>query len=344
MSDSMLRQRMSELLMQNYNLALLSITKASVGAGSDTYFVSCKEGKFVVKFPASSEINHPETEPELCEYLLARHIPVCQFLKNQSGQYLTAEGSDRQFHVQHFIDGHMWALNTAPDWLLTESAQTLGRIHAALQDYNGLPIGIGRDFFQFMTPDLASGSYRYSLQIAENLGDLAVAEDLRYRIDLMQHFPAYEFDLDRLTCRATHGDYFISQLLCGDGRINAIIDWTTACVHPVIWEIMRSYVYASPACLDGQIDIDQFLQYVASYQRFAILNDYDLLCMARLFYYQIAVCDYYGQYYASTADNRHIYLQQAIFSTKLLRWFETHVEILTARLMEANTHEGNQLY
>ena len=41
-----------------------------------------------------------------------------------------------------------------------------------------------------------------------------------------------------------------------------------------------------------------------------------------LFFYQIAVCDYYGQYYASTAANRHIYLHQAIFSTKLLRWLE----------------------
>lgn len=35
--------------------------------------------------------------------------------------------------------------------------------------------------------------------------------------------------------------------------------------------------------------------------------------------YQIAVCDYYGQYFASPAANRHIYLRQAQHATRLLR-------------------------
>ena len=326
---------MREILRSNYGLELLSCEKSAVGAGSDTYFVTCTDGKYVVKYPASSEINHPESEPELCEYLLSKGIPVCQFLRNEDGHFPTTDENGRPFHVQRFIEGKMYDLNTTPDWLLTESAQTLGKIHAALQEYSGLPAGIGADFFKYMTPERALESYEKSLQIAERQGDLAVAEDLRYRIGLMQRFPAYEFDLGRLTCCATHGDYFISQILCGDGKINAVIDWTTACVHPVVWEIMRSYVYAARSSKEGQIDIDEFISYVAAYRQFAPLNDYDLLCMARLLYYQIAVCDYYGQYYASTADNRHIYLHQAVFSTKLLRWLEEHVETLTAKLLTA---------
>ena len=287
----------------------------------------------MVKYPASSEINHPEAEPELCEYLLRKGIPVCQFLRNKEGKFLTVDGNGRQFHVQRFIEGKVYDLNTAPDWLLTESAQMLGRIHAALKECSGLPIGIGSDFLKYMTPERALESYRCSLSIAESRGDLDNVADLEYRIDLMQRFPAYRFDLDELTCCATHGDYFISQIICGDNKINSVIDWTTACVHPVVWEIVRSYVYAAPSCKEGQIDIDEFLRYVAEYRKVTPLNEYDLRCMVRLFYYQIAVCDYYGQYYTSTADNRHIYLHQAVFSTKLLRWFESHVETLTARLL-----------
>ena len=79
--------------------------------------------------------------------------------------------------------------------------------------------------------------------------------------------------------------------------------------------------------------MDDFLRYVAEYRKFAPLKEYDLRSMVRLFYYQIAVCDYYGQYYASKAGNRHIYLQQAVFSTKLLHWLEDHAETLTARLL-----------
>lgn len=319
--------------MEQYGLEVLRMEKSSVGAGSDTFFVTCADGKYVVKYPAASDINHPEAEPELCEYLNAHGIPACQFIKNRDGHFLTTDESGRQFHVQRFIEGKMYDLNAAPDWLMSESAQMLGKIHTALREYPGLPTGIGADFFKYMTPERALESYEKSLLIAESRGDLAIAEDLRYRIGLMQRFPSYEFDLDRLTCCATHGDYFISQIIFGEGKINAVIDWTTACIHPVVWEIVRSFVYAAPSCKDGQIDIGKFLRYVEDYRKFATLSEYDLLCMARLFYYQIAVCDYYGQYYASTADNRHIYLHQAVFSTKLLRWLEEHVETLTARLI-----------
>ena len=324
---------MKKLLKSHYGLELLSMEKSDLGAGSDTFFVVCSDGKYVVKYPASSEINHPEAEPELCEYLLQKCIPVCQFLWNKAGGFLTADEKGRQFHVQRFIEGIVYDLNTAPDWLLVESAQMLGKIHAALRDYQELPVGIGADFFKYMTPDRALESYKKSLTIAESQNDAETIKDLQYHIDLMQRFPAYEFDLGRLTCCATHGDYFISQIICGDEKINAVIDWTTACVHPVIWEIVRSFVYAAPSCKDGQIDMDEFLRYVAEYRKFAPLNEYDLLCMARLFYYQIAVCDYYGQYYTSRADNRRIYLHQAVFSTKLLRWLDDHVETLTAKLL-----------
>lgn len=324
---------MKQSLKEFYGLDVLKIQKDSVGAGSDTFFASCTDGTYVVKYPSSSEINHPEAEPVLCAYLLNQGIPVCQFLRNKDGGFLTVDEKGRQFHVQRFIEGTVYELNTAPNWLLKKSAQMLGRIHTALKEYTSLPTGIGSDFFRSMTPERALESYRRSLTIAQNRGDQDAVADILYRISLIQRFPAYEFDLDQLSCRATHGDYFISQIICGDEKINAVIDWTTACVHPVGWEILRSYVYAAPGCKEGQIDMDDFLRYVAEYRKFAPLKEYDLRSMVRLFYYQIAVCDYYGQYYASKAGNRHIYLQQAVFSTKLLHWLEDHAETLTARLL-----------
>lgn len=331
---------MDELLEKYYSLHLLASEKSLVGAGSDTFFVTCREGKYVVKYPAVSHINHPEAEPELCEYLLKQGLPVCQFLKNKDGGYLTADASGRKLHVQRFIEGRMYDLNAAPQWLLWASAELLGKIHTALETYTDLPEGIGKDFFRYMTPENALRSYHRSLETAQNRGDTAIVSDLLYRIGLMERFPTAHFDLEKLTCRATHGDYFISQLLCGEGSIRAVIDWTTACVHPVVWEIVRSFVYGAPSCREGQIDEREFLSYVASYRREAELSEYDLQCMIPLFYYQIAVCDYYGQYYASTADNRHIYLHQAVFSTKLLKWLEIHGEELTAALLAREKIHG----
>lgn len=317
---------MKVLLKKHYNLDVISIVKSSVGAGSDTYFANCTNGKYVVKFPAVSEINNQEAEPKLCEYLLENGISVCRFIKNNDGEHITADENGKLFHVQKFIDGTMYDWNTAPDWLLKESAETLGRIHTVLKNYSSLPVGIGADFFKYMTPENALRSYEKTLETAKQNGDTEIERDLLYRIGLMKHFPKYSFDMKKLTCSATHGDFFISQIICGKDKINAVIDWTTACVHPVVWEIMRSYVYAAHECANGEINIEKLEEYLGNYRCLARLNDYDLNNAAKLFYYQIAVCDYYNQYYISTTDNREIYLRQAVFSTRLMRWFEKNVD------------------
>lgn len=321
-----------KILDDQYGLTVTEAKKSSVGAGSDTWFVTCEDGKYVIKFPSESNINNPAQEPELCEYLLQQGIPACQFIKNIEGAYVSEDEAGRVFHVQKFVEGTMYGWHEAPDWLLTESAAMLGKFHTVLKDYSGLPTGIGAGFFQYMTPERALESYRMSLEIAKQEKDLDTVADLVYRIELMQRFPKYTFELNHLTCQSTHGDYFISQLLCGENKINAVIDWTTACVHPVVWEIMRSYVYAAPSCREGRIDMEELVRYVEEYCKYAVLTEQDLLNLVPLFYYQIAVCDYYGQYYESNAANRYIYLEQAKFSTKLLRWFEKNGEALTTKI------------
>lgn len=328
---------MRTMLKVQYGFDVWRMEKAQEGAGSDTWFVECEQGKFVVKYPCESEINHPEREPQLCEFLCKAGLPVCEFVKNVQGEFLSRDEQGRLFHVQKFIEGKVYEWNEAPDRLLKEAAEMLGRIHTALKEYKDLPVGIGADFFRYMTPENALGSYQKSLQIALEKEDAEVVEDLQYRIGLMKRFPKYQFDLEKLTCQATHGDYFISQWICGEEKIEAVIDWTTACIHPVIWEIIRSYVYAASECKEGQIHVANLVEYVREYCKFATLNAYDLECMVPLFYYQLAVCDYYGQYYGSDAANRHIYLRQAKFSTKLLRWFEKHGEE-TSKVLKGEIH------
>lgn len=324
---------LENLLKKQFGLDVLKTEKSGVGVGSDTWFVTCSEGKYVVKYHVTNEMNHPEQEPELCEYLMKHGIPVSKFLKNKDGCYLSVDENGRLFHVQQFMEGTTYALNTAPDWLLKELAGMLGRIHTVLKAYDGLPVGLGSNFFRNKSPKKSRVSYQNSLSIAERDGDKSIAQDLAYRIELMDRIPNVSFDLERLTCQSTHGDYSISQMICGERNITAVIDWTTACVHPIVWEIIRSFVYASPSCVCGNIDIDEFVQYVTEYRKYADLSEYDLKYMVPLFNYQIAVSDYYGQYYSSVADNRSIFLHQAQFSTKLLRWFEANADTLSEKLM-----------
>ena len=82
--------------------------------------------------------------------------------------------------------------------------------------------------------------------------------------------------------------------------------------------------------------LEKLAEYFGNYRRFALLNDYDLQNAAKLFYYQIAVCDYYNQYYTSVDDNREIYMRQAVFSTGLMRWFENNIELATEYIVNGN--------
>ena len=310
---------LERLLREQYGLSLRHARRAAEGAGSGTWFLRCGEGEYVMKFPAASGINHPEEEPRLCAFLRAQGIPACDFLKNRAGGCLSRDAAGRVFTVQRRLPRLTPEWNSASEALLMESAELLGKIHCVLRAYPALPEGIGAGFFAGMTPQRALASYRCSLAVAVRLGDTESAEELRWRIDRMERFPAWMFDLSRLTLRNTHGDYFISQFLCRDGRLTAVIDWTAACVHPVVWELMRSFVYSAPCCADGRIDRPLLARYVRAYCRYGTLNDYDLENLYRLYFYQIAVCDYYGQYYTSGAANRAIYLRQARHAARLLK-------------------------
>ena len=325
---------MDKLLKKLYGINVTALERSANGAGSETFFADCEEGKFVVKFPSVSEMNDPCAEPALCEYLLNKGISVCRFIKNRNGEYISTDENGRLFHVQEYISGQVFDWNSAPPSILLDSAETLGRIHAALKNYSGLKAGIGEDFFRYMTPENALHSYESTLRTAEARGDEKTVCDLRYRIQMIKRFPSFTFDLHRLTLTSTHGDYFISQLICSENKINAVIDWTTACNHPAVWEIVRSYVYAAPECAKGEISPEGLWNYFSHYLSFGELNEYDIKMSVKLFYYQLAVCDYYAQYYASYARNSVIYLRQAEFSTALLRWLEKNEEMLTEHLQK----------
>ena len=325
---------LQEFIKNVWGLTPNKIEKSKVGAGSDTYFITCNEGKYVLKFPSQSEINLPEREAHLCTYLLGQGMPVSEFIKSKKETYIVDDELGRKCHMQKFVEGITYEYNRAPQWLMKKSAQRLGEIHRVLKNYPDLPEGIGKNFFQYMTPENALNSYLQTLELARKNEDTDIEEDLLYRIQLIERFPKFNFDLERLTCQNTHGDYMIEQLICGEDDILAIIDWTCACKHPVIWEIMRSYVYASPKCEEGKIDINELISYVEAYLSYAPLKRYDREQLGNLFYYQIVVCDYYRQYYESQADNRGIYLKQAKLSTKLMKWFEENSNKLRHELLQ----------
>lgn len=325
-----LRMRLYKL----YDIEIDTMEPSENGAGGLTYFVTAGDNKYVVKYPSDNEMNHPDVEIRVCEVLLERGIPACRFIPNKQGKRISTDESGRRFTLQYFYDGATYAYNESSCNMQEESASLLAKIHRAMKDIENIPVGIGADFFTYRKPEYMKDAYNITLQRAVNNGDATIADAIRSNMRVVEAMSIYEFDINKFSCGNTHGDYMISQLIWKDEKINGIIDWTCACRHPYIWEIVRSYVYMAPEVKQGEINIEGLTQYIINYLEVGALNAYDIENAGKLFYYFLAVCDFYGQYYDSLSKNRDIYLEQANMSSRLLVWFEKHINELNTRLCE----------
>lgn len=317
-----------------YKIEIDTMEPFNNGAGGLTYLVSSGTAKLVVKYPSDNEMNHPELETGICRELIRKGIPACDFITNKQGAEFSVDETGRRFSVQKYYEGITYRYHEAPVCLQEQSAVILAKIHAAMKDMEELPTGIGKDFFKYRKPESMSEIYNISLRNANARGDSLIAERIRSNMRIAEFFPKYSFDINRFSVGNTHGDYNISQLIWKDGKIAGVIDWTCACRHPYIWEIVRSYVFMAPECKEGMIHIDALIAYIRAYMKYNTLNTYDIENAGQLFYYFLAVCDFYGQYYASLTKNRTIYLEQADMASGLLLWFEKNIAELNSRLAD----------
>ena len=325
-----LRMRLYKL----YEIEIDSMDTSANGAGGLTYFVTADSKKYVVKYPSENEMNHPEAEIKVCEMLLKKGIPACRFIPNKHGKMLSTDENGRRFTLQHFYEGIAYEYNEAPEYLQKQSAVLLAKIHIAMKDMEDIPVGIGGDFFRYRKPEYMKDSYTDTLRQAKSSGDDNISDAIRSNMRIIEAMPAYEFDINKFSCGGTHGDYMISQLIWLDDKVNGIIDWTCACRHPYIWEIVRSYVFMAPEVKQGEICIEALIRYISIYMEYNELKSYDIENAGKLFFYFLAVCNFYGQYYDSISQNRYIYLKQADMSSKLLVWFDKHIDELNERLCE----------
>lgn len=325
-----LRMRIYKL----YDIEIETMETSENGAGGLTYFVKAEDKKLVVKYPSDNEMNNPDVEVRVCEKLLDNGIPACRFIPNKQGKLVSTDENGRRFTLQHFYEGVTYGYHEAPVYLQAQSALTLAKIHEAMKDMENIPVGIGAEFFAYRKPEYMKDAYAGTLQQAIDNEDTAIANRIRSNMRIVEAMPAYHFDIDRFSCGNTHGDYMISQLIWQDDKLSGIIDWTCACKHPYMWEIVRSYIFMAPETKQGEINTDALVNYISEYMKCGSLNSYDIENAGNLYFYFLSVCNFYGQYYDSISKNRYIYLQQAEMAAGLLVWFEKHIDELNEKLRE----------
>jgi len=320
-----------QLITAKYRIGPVQQIHILTGGDNHCYHIVTPGHEVVLKEMSVNAMNHPEMEPIVAETLANAAIPTPRFYQTIDGSQVWAL-KGKSFHVQQFIPGRVYARHTAPDWLLWDSAGLLGRIHRALSPLPLLVDGMGANWYQNHQSERTRQSYQQTHTLAEQMGQPLLAADARYRLTLVPLLDQFKFDFERLTRRNTHGDYHAGQLICGESQIRAVIDLTTACVHPIIWELIRAYAYAAPECCQGEINIARLKEFINLYLKHGYLSPYDLQMMPYFYFYQLIRSNYVQQYFDADASGQSLALELAIWSTKMCHWFEAHGEFLAEEL------------
>ncbi len=315
-------RQINNFIEENYSIAATDIRLLDSHFGTEIYKAYTDKGDFIVKaMPPFMPLS--ENEGLISEYLSQNGVKTAQLIKNNHGKYVS-KNSDMQVTVQRFIKGKSFAVNTAPDWLMTVSSETLGRINNVLSDFPTLSIRFGKEFFKKEAAVRKKQHFERELVDAEKEVQPFYAEQIRH----LERISKFEIDTDRLTYANSHGDYHIGQLIADDKDVT-VIDWASACRMPVCLELATSYVFASPSCRDGVIDVDGLAAYVSIYTRHFPLLEYDIKAMPYVLYFWHTMCNYAPGEMLNIPDT---YVPIAILIRKLLARLYDNVDKLSQTL------------
>jgi len=327
------------LVQRHYDLPdVLQVTPIATGSATCRK-ITTVGGAFILKeFPARYTPGDVRHEPVLNRYLAERGFPVGFFLATREGPFIWVY-RDRVFHLQEYVEGNIAAQNQAPPWLLSASGRLLGRLHAILDGFGELRRGFPETWFAL---DVGVHVERYGalIEAAEALppGQTRdrVVHDLRYKSNLLPGLARMPFVPGDLTYRNSHGDYHVSQLICGEDAIRAVIDFSGACNLPATWEVIRSFTLAAPSCREARIEVAELVDYVKSYVAGGgRLDTVDLAAMPYLYLFHLARSDYgYRQFLHgdAPAETRKHLLRFGFWRTQMCRYLESHAPMLSDTL------------
>ena len=112
------------------------------------------------------------------------------------------------------------------------------------------------------------------------------------------------------------------------GNKFTVIDWTSTCSLPLCIEVIMSYAFTDPACINGSIDINRLKKYIGNYSENFILNEYEFTIMPYLFYYHQFMTNYTPPFGKVPEGYKGV----SVLINKLLNWLFENVNRLSMEL------------
>lgn len=310
----------------NFNLKVSDIQLLDKHFGTELYLINTDIGKYIVKvLPLYME--NVKNEGELTEYLYNHGLKVARFMKSKEDTYVV-KTHEYQFTVQQFIDGESLSVNTAPDWFISKSADFLGQTALLLNDYEGLSLRFGKDFFSTKTVRRKMWQYKKELVRAKKVNNMDAIPVWEEQIRHLKKILKFHIDTKKLTYANSHGDYHIGQAIIHNNDFT-VVDWSSACRLPICLDVITSYVFSSPTCAEGKIDADELKKYIRQFTEKFTLTEYDIKAMPYVLYFWHCMCNYRPDELVDIPDS---YKAIAKLINNLLNWLYDNVDELSEQL------------
>ena len=317
---------------KSYNLDIHSVEK--LNRGSANIYLLNKNEYILKEFQEKYSKDDIEKEITIINHLSNFKIKVPEYIKTKKDTYYDIY-KEKVIIIQRYIEGYTLDNNKGNYEQTIECAEYYGKLVNALKT---LPIKLPdanlSGWYNKDTFDISIKKHKDLLpMLGNNEIDEKIRKDILEKIEILEDIKTYNFDeMKYLTVSNTLGDYSVQQFIYKDGKINAIIDFVSASKMPICWEIIRSYSYIDIDAKDGYFNLDTFIQYVKTVNKYIKLNKYDLKYMAYLYLIQILNSTYGYKEYISDHSKTNM-LDFGCFRTNICRYLYKNAEIIKDRLI-----------
>lgn len=331
-----LDNEIKQILKEEYGIQVDSINEINRGT-ADIFKITSRENKYILK--RFSECRGKESvikENDIINYLREKELKVPEYIKTKKGEFYYIY-NERVLVLQKFIDGYTMENNTGDYKKTIESATILGKMTKAFEDYEGLKEdGIYKKSFskESIESGIAKMKVLQSKLNEDNPYKEQFYDDLEFKINVAEELlEIFDFNIiDKMTIKNTHGDYSVQQLIYNDENETTVIDFETAKIMPIVWEIIRSYSYVDKEVVDGELNIDTLVDYFKEFTKYIKLNNYDLKYAAHLYLIQL-IASVFGYKQFNDDYTKKTLLEFALFRTKLCRYLYNHLDEIGNRLI-----------
>jgi len=324
---------LKDIVKSNYGIKITSIKKINRGSAN---IYSLNNNKYILKeFQSNYKKEDIIKEITVINHLKKNKIKVPKYIKTLKGDsYFFYK--DKYIILQKYIDGYTKEQNTGNINETLESAKYLGKIVKALKSLNYNLNKI--DYLGWLNTETLNNAINKYKSLIKNLDlknelDKKIYYDLNDKIKMINCIKNKfnKEEINNLTIVNSHGDYSVMQFIYKNKKIHAVIDFVAAAKVPIIWEIIRSYSYIDEDVKNGEFNINTFIKYVKTVNKYITLNEYDIKYMPYLYLVQMLNSDYGYKEYINNKTKKEL-LNFAIFRTKLCRYLFKNSELISKEL------------